>query len=167
TNGQSPFVTVSFGMGSNWFEREIQKAILKVRIKGLGKDGLTAVFPKLVMFLEEGLNILPEDPNYDFKLLALECAAKRLYPDIISAKNNRAITGSSVPVSPMGCRSFLSVWHDESGREILDGRNNLGVVSLNLPRVAIESKGDWDNFWTILDERLVVAKRAIDTRINR
>ncbi|MCS5737519.1 anaerobic ribonucleoside-triphosphate reductase, partial [Herbiconiux daphne] len=60
TNGQQPFVTFSFGMGSNWFEREIQKAILNVRIKGLGKEGLTAVFPKLVMFLEEGLNILPE-----------------------------------------------------------------------------------------------------------
>ncbi|MCS5736857.1 anaerobic ribonucleoside-triphosphate reductase, partial [Herbiconiux daphne] len=167
TNGQSPFVTVSFGMGSNWFEREIQKAILKVRIKGLGKDGLTAVFPKLVMFLEEGLNILPEDPNYDVKLLALECASKRLYPDIISAKINRAITGSSIPVSPMGCRSFLSVWHDENGNEVLDGRNNLGVVSLNLPRIAIESKGDWEKFWEILDERLGVAKRALDTRINR
>ncbi|MFW3388730.1 UNVERIFIED_CONTAM: anaerobic ribonucleoside-triphosphate reductase, partial [Kocuria sp. CPCC 205274] len=90
-----------------------------------------------------------------------------LYPDIISAKINRAITGSSIPVSPMGCRSFLSVWHDENGNEVLDGRNNLGVVSLNLPRIAIESKGDWEKFWEILDERLGVAKRALDTRINR
>ena len=84
TNGQQPFVTVSFGMGSNWFEKEIQKAILRVRIKGLGKDGLTAVFPKLVFFIEDGLNLKPEDPNYDVKQLALECASKRLYPDIIS-----------------------------------------------------------------------------------
>lgn len=167
TNGQQPFVTVSFGMGSNWFEKEIQKAILRVRIKGLGKDGLTAVFPKLVFFIEDGLNLKPEDPNYDVKQLALECASKRLYPDIISASNNRSITGSSIPVSPMGCRSFLSVWKDESGREILDGRNNLGVVSLNLPRISIESGGDFNKFWSILEERLVVAKQALDTRIDR
>lgn len=167
TNGQQPFVTVTFGMGKNWFEREIQKAILRVRIKGLGKDGLTAVFPKLVFFIEEGLNLNWEDPNYDVKLLALECSSKRLYPDIISAKHNRAITGSSVPVSPMGCRSFLSVWKDADGNEVLDGRNNLGVVSLNLPRIAIESAGDKEKFWTIFGERLVVAKAALDARIDR
>lgn len=167
TNGQQPFVTVSFGMGRNWFEKEIQKAILRVRIKGLGKDGLTAVFPKLVFFIEDGLNLNWEDPNYDVKLLALDCASKRLYPDIISARNNRLITGSSVPVSPMGCRSFLSVWKDEDGNEVLDGRNNLGVVSLNLPRIAIESKGSTETFWTILEERLALAKRALDTRIDR
>lgn len=167
TNGQQPFVTFSFGMGSSWSEREIQKAILKVRIKGLGKEGLTAVFPKLTFFLEEGLNLKAEDPNYDIKQLALECSSKRLYPDIISAKNNRAITGSSVPVSPMGCRSFLSVWKDANGNEVLDGRNNLGVISLNLPRIAIESGGNFEKFNTIFKERLVVAKRALDARIDR
>lgn len=167
TNGQQPFVTVSFGMGRTWFEREIQKAILKVRIKGLGAKELTAVFPKLVMFCEHGLNLHPEDPNYDIKLLALECASKRLYPDIINAKLNREITGSSVPVSPMGCRSFLSVWRDASGREVLDGRNNLGVISLNLPRIAIESKGDFSAFSRILGERLTLAHRALNTRIDR
>ena len=167
TNGQQPFVTVSFGMGRNWFEKEIQKAILRVRLKGLGKDGLTAVFPKLVFFIEDGLNLNKEDPNYDVKQLALECASKRLYPDIISAKHNRAITGSSVPVSPMGCRSFLSVWKDGGGNEVLDGRNNLGVVSLNLPRIAIESDGNTDRFISILDERLALAKRALDSRIER
>lgn len=167
TNGQQPFVTVSFGMGTSWFEREIQKAILQVRIKGLGKEGLTAVFPKLVMFMEEGLNLNPEDQNYDIKQLALECSAKRLYPDIINAKLNRAITGSSVPVSPMGCRSFLSVWKDGDGNEVLDGRNNLGVVSLNLPRIAIESAGDFQKFDVLFEERLALAKRALDSRIDR
>lgn len=167
TNGQQPFVTVSFGMGTNWFEREIQRAILQVRIKGLGAEGLTAVFPKLVMFMDKGINLNPEDVNYDIKQLALECSSKRLYPDIISAENNRAITGSSVPVSPMGCRSFLSVWTDADGNEVLDGRNNLGVVSLNLPRIAIESGGDWEKFYTILDKRLDIAKRALDARIER
>lgn len=167
TNGQQPFVTVSFGMGRSWEEKEIQKALLRVRIKGLGKEGLTAVFPKLVFFIEEGLNLNSTDPNYDIKQLALECSSKRLYPDIISATNNRLITGSSVPVSPMGCRSFLGVWKDESGKEVLDGRNNLGVVSINLPRIAIEAKGSTEAFNRILSERLLVAKKALDARIDR
>lgn len=102
TGGQAPFCTVSFGMGTSWESRLIQQSILKVRLKGIGKSETTAIFPKLVMFVEEGINLKPEDPNYDIKQLALECAAKRLYPDIISAKINRKITGSSVPVSPMG-----------------------------------------------------------------
>lgn len=167
TNGQQPFVTVSFGMGKSDFEREIQKAILQVRLKGLGAKGITAVFPKLVMFMEDGLNMKPEDPNYDVKQLALECSARRLYPDIISAKHNRNITGSSIPVSPMGCRSFLGVWHDAEGKEILDGRNNLGVVSINLPRIAIESKGSYDTFYSILDSKLELCKKALMTRIER
>lgn len=166
TNGQTPFVTVTFGMGTGKYARWIQEAILKTRIKGLGKDGITAVFPKLVMFLEEGINLKKEDPNYDIKQLALECSAKRLYPDIISAKHNRAITGSSVPVSPMGCRSFLAGWKDESGNEVLDGRNNLGVVSINLPRIAIESGGDVAKFWDGFYNRLALAKEALDTRID-
>lgn len=166
TNGQTPFVTVTFGMGTCWFAKTIQEAILKVRIRGLGKDGITAVFPKLVMFIEDGINKNPEDPNYSVKQLALECAAKRLYPDIISAKINRAITGSSVPVSPMGCRSFLSGWKDKDGNEVLDGRNNLGVVSINLPRIAIESGGNFDRFWGLLNERLALSKEALETRID-
>jgi ribonucleoside-triphosphate reductase len=167
SNGQQPFVTFSFGMGTSWQERAIQQAILRVRIKGLGKEGVTPVFPKLVMFLEAGVNLNPQDPNYDLKQLALECASKRMYPDIISAKLNRRITGSSVPVSPMGCRSFLPAWRDESGKEVLDGRNNLGVVSLNLPRIAIQSKGDRQRFIELLDERLELCHRALLTRIKR
>ncbi|MGL5016376.1 MAG: anaerobic ribonucleoside-triphosphate reductase, partial [Bacteroidales bacterium] len=166
TNGQTPFVTVTFGMGTSQFARWIQEAILKVRIKGLGKDGITAVFPKLVMFIEDGINKNPEDPNYGVKQLALECAARRLYPDIISAKINREVTGSPIPVSPMGCRSFLSGWKNAEGNYTLDGRNNLGVVSVNLPRIAIESGGDFDKFWDLLSERLALSKEALETRID-
>ncbi|WKC55225.1 anaerobic ribonucleoside-triphosphate reductase [Klebsiella phage RCIP0009] len=170
-NGQTPFVTITFGMGTGWRERMIQKAILKNRIRGLGKKGITPVFPKLVMFMEKGVNLNPEDRNYDIKKLALECASKRMYPDIISAANNRRITGSSIPVSPMGCRSFLSVWNDEHGNEILDGRNNLGVVTINLPRIAIEAEAQEDEdahdaFWRILDERLELCFEALMTRID-
>lgn len=170
-NGQTPFVTITFGMGTGWRERMIQKAILKNRIRGLGKKGITPVFPKLVMFMEKGINLNPEDRNYDIKKLALECSSKRMYPDIISAANNRRITGSSIPVSPMGCRSFLSVWNDEHGNEILDGRNNLGVVTINLPRIAIEAEAQeeedaHDAFWRILDERLELCFEALMTRID-
>lgn len=167
SNGQQPFVTFSFGMGTSWQERAIQRSILQIRIKGLGRDGITPVFPKLVMFLEEGINLRPEDPNYDIKQLALECTSKRMYPDIISTKLNRQITGSSIPVSPMGCRSFLSVWRDESGKEILAGRNNLGVISLNLPRIAIESKGDRARFDELFNARLKLCFRALMSRIHR
>lgn len=166
TNGQTPFVTITFGTGVDKFSKWIQEAILKVRIKGLGKDGITAVFPKLVMFLEEGINLKPEDPNYDIKQLALECSSKRLYPDIISSRINREVTGSPTPVSPMGCRSFLSGWMDGNGSYTLDGRNNLGVVSINLPRIAIESGGNFEKFWNSLRDRLELAKQSLDTRID-
>ncbi|QPI17820.1 anaerobic ribonucleotide reductase subunit [Pectobacterium phage POP12] len=173
-NGQTPFVTVTFGTGTDWKERLIQKAILKNRIKGLGKNGVTPVFPKLVMFVEEGINLNKEDPNYDIKQIALECASKRMYPDIISSKNNRRVTGSSVPVSPMGCRSFLGVWTDPTGAEIIDGRNNLGVVSVNLPRVVLDTIADCKekenldfitHLFDKLDERLELCYDALMTRI--
>ncbi len=102
SHAQSPFTTVSFGMGTSWEEREIQKAILEVRLKGLGDDEITAIFPKLILFVGEGINLKPEDTNYDIKRLALKCSARRQYPDIISVKNNKDITGSSVPVTSMG-----------------------------------------------------------------
>ncbi|VEV89273.1 putative anaerobic NTP reductase, large subunit [Escherichia phage 107] len=170
SNGQTPFVTITFGTGTDWTERMIQKAILKNRIKGLGRDGITPIFPKLVMFVEEGVNLYKDDPNYDIKQLALECASKRMYPDIISAKNNKAITGSSIPVSPMGCRSFLSAWKDSTGNEILDGRNNLGVVTLNLPRIALDSyigtQFNEQKFTELFNERMDLCFEALMCRIS-
>lgn len=77
------------------------------------------------------------DPNYDIKQLALECASKRMYPDILNYDQVVKVTGSFK--APMGCRSFLGAY-EEKGHEIHDGRNNLGVVSLNLPHIALESK---------------------------
>ena len=97
---QTPFVTFNFGLGTGKWEREIQRAILEVRIKGLGKDGRTAIFPKLVMGMKKGVNAIPEDPNYDIKQLALECATKRMYPDIINYEKLVDITGSYK--APMG-----------------------------------------------------------------
>lgn len=134
----------------------IQQAILRNRIAGLGKNRKTAVFPKLVFAIRDGLNHKFGDANYDIKQLALECATKRMYPDILNYDQVVKVTGSFK--TPMGCRSFLGVYEEE-GQQIHDGRNNLGVISLNLPRIALEAKGDENQFWQLLDERLLIAKK--------
>ena len=166
SQGQTPFTTINFGLGTSWIARAIQKAILQIRIKGLGKEHRTAIFPKLIFTLKRGLNLNPGDPNYDIKQLALECSTKRMYPDLLMYDQIIKITGSFK--TPMGCRSFLQGWHDPAnGKEVNSGRMNLGVVSLNLPRIALEAKGDQELFWEILDERLNLAKIALDYRIKR
>lgn len=94
SNGQTPFSTIGFGLGENWFEREIQIAILEQRIAGLGKAGKTAIFPKLLFTIKPGLNMNPEDPNYDIKQLALKSVVKRMSPEILNYDNVVDITGS-------------------------------------------------------------------------
>jgi len=163
-NGQTPFVTFGFGLGTSWASRLIQQSILKNRIAGLGKNRKTAVFPKLVFGIKVGLNHKADDPNYDIKKLALECASKRMYPDILNYEKVVEVTGSFK--TPMGCRSFLGTY-EENGELIHEGRNNLGVVSLNLPRIAIEAKGDEGKFYEILNTKLELARRALETRIAR
>lgn len=163
-NGQTPFVTFGFGLGTSWEERLVQKSILKNRINGLGKNHKTPVFPKLVFAIRKGVNFAEGDPNYDIKQLALECASKRMYPDILNYDKLVEVTGSFK--TPMGCRSFLGAY-EENGKLVHDGRNNLGVVSLNLPRIALESQGDEAKFYRILDQRLEVAREALMTRIQR
>ncbi|MTI15043.1 anaerobic ribonucleoside-triphosphate reductase [Sansalvadorimonas verongulae] len=162
-NGQTPFVTFGFGLGTSWEERLVQTSILKNRIRGLGRNKKTPIFPKLVFGIRKGVNLDKEDPNYDIKQLALECASKRMYPDILNYDKLVEVTGSFK--TPMGCRSFLGIY-EEKGELIHDGRNNLGVVSLNLPRIALEST-DETSFYKLLDERLVVAKDALMSRIQR
>lgn len=165
SNGQTPFTSLGFGLGENWFEREIQKAILQIRTNGLGSEKRTAIFPKLIFTLKKGVNLNPEDPNYDIKQLALECATKRMYPDILNYDKIVELTGSFKV--PMGCRSFLQGWKDENGQEVNVGRMNLGVVTLNLPRIAIESKGDQNKFWQLLSDRLEIMKDALLYRVER
>ncbi len=162
-NGQTPFVTFGFGLGTSWESRLIQESILKNRISGLGKNKKTAVFPKLVFAIKDGLNHKAGDPNYDIKRLALECASKRMYPDILNYDQVVEVTGSFK--TPMGCRSFLGVYEEE-GKMIHEGRNNLGVVSLNLPRIALEAR-DEAHFEELLDSRLALAKKALMARIQR
>ena len=165
SQGQTPFTSLGFGLGEGYFEREIQKAILKVRINGLGKEKRTAIFPKLIFVLKDGLNLKPSDPNYDIKQLALSCATQRMYPDVLMYDTITKITGSCK--TPMGCRSFLPAWRNEEGELVESGRMNLGVVTLNLPRIAIESKGNKEDFWEIFKERLQICKDALDYRAKR
>ena len=166
SNGQTPFVTVGFGLGADWFSREVQRAILLNRIRGLGKEHHTAIFPKLVFTVKHGVNADPGDPNYDLKQLALESATKRMYPDVVFYENIVKITGSFK--APMGCRSFLQGWiNPETGKDEEDGRMNLGVVTVNVPRIAIESHGDKARFWKLFDERMEVAHQALQFRIMR
>ncbi|KFI53036.1 anaerobic ribonucleoside-triphosphate reductase [Bifidobacterium biavatii] len=166
SNGQTPFVTIGFGLGTDWFAREIQRAILLNRIRGLGKEHHTAIFPKLVFTLKHGVNADKGDPNYDIKQLALECATKRMYPDVVFYENIVKITGSFK--APMGCRSFLQGWiNPATGKDEEDGRMNLGVVSVNVPRIALESHGDKARFWKLFEERMEVAHQALQFRIMR
>ena len=165
SDGQTPFTSLGFGLGTNRFEREIQKAILQIRIKGLGSEHRTAIFPKLIFTLKRGLNLEPGSPNYDIKQLALECATKRMYPDVLSYDKIVELTGSFKV--PMGCRSFLQGWKDENGQEVNSGRMNLGVVTVNLPRIALESEGNMDKFWEIFNERMNIAEDALVYRVER
>lgn len=165
SQGQTPFTTLGFGLGTSWIEREIQRSILQIRIQGLGKEQRTAIFPKLVFSIKRGLNLNPDEPNYDIKQLAIECASKRMYPDVLMYDKLVELTGSFK--APMGCRSFLQGWQDEHGQEVNSGRMNLGVVTLNLPRIALEAAGDQDKFWTILKERLQICKDALVFKVER
>lgn len=322
TSGQTPFVTVGFGLGTDWFAREIQRCLLLNQLRGLGKEGRTPIFPKLTFAVRHGVNSETDDPNYDIKQLAIECSTKRMYPDVLFYENVVKVTGNfkapmgavagysgivcrigggapenyrfskfwqdmkdkygmraqgtngddwvvDIPegadvrirdsASPDGwasvrrvisnasrvwlrvstkdftvdctddhpwptkrgrveakdltpsdvlfdaegneqpviavvrlnermrsydvttstdrfdvnglrshnCRSFLQGWvNPETGEEENLGRMNLGVVSVNLPRIALESK-DERQFWKLLDERLGIAHRALQFRIKR
>jgi len=157
-NGQTPFTTLGFGLGTCWESRLIQRSILEVRRAGLGKSKRTAVFPKLVFAIKDGVNHKQGDVNYDIKQLAIACASERMYPDILNYERLVEVTGGFK--NPMGCRSFL---HEHSDGP--DGRNNLGVVSVNLPRIAIEA-GSYQDFWRILDKRLDICFQALMTRID-
>ncbi|MEC4565524.1 anaerobic ribonucleoside-triphosphate reductase [Paenibacillus sp. CMAA1739] len=163
-NGQTPFSTFGFGRGTSWEERQIQIAILKNRIRGLGKEGSTPIFPKLIFALEEGVNLKPQDPNYDIKQLAIKCSTLRMYPDILSVPKVKEVAGSFK--FPMSCRSFLSKYI-ENNEELHDGRFNMGVVTLNLPRIAIRAKNSETEFYNLLDDELEICKEALMFRINR
>ena len=169
TNGQTPFVTLFLHLDEkDPYIKEnamIIEEILKQRIQGVKNEAgvyVTPAFPKLVYVLDE--NNCLKGGKYDYLTrLAVKCSAKRRYPDYISAKKMRENYEGNV-FSPMGCRSFLSPWKDENGNYKFEGRFNQGVVSINLPQIAIIADGDEDKFWKLLDERLELCKEALMCR---
>lgn len=166
-SAQTPFSSISFGQSKGWLGREIQKAILNVRLKGMDNgDGgeITAIFPKLLFFVEEGLNKSPGDENYDIKELAMETSRKRIYPDLISVENLKSIKEGNV-ISPMGCRSYLHPWKRPStGEYEIVGRNNIGVTSINLPRLAIQAEGNKDYFFELVSDAMDILIDSLHTR---
>ena len=169
TNGQSPFVTLFLHLeeGDPYIKENamIIEEVLRQRYEGIKNEAgvyVTPAFPKLVYVLDE-FNSL-KGGKYDYLTkLAVKCSAKRMYPDYISAKKMRENYEGNV-FSPMGCRSFLSPWKDENGNYKFEGRFNQGVVSINLPQIAIIAEGDEEKFWKLLDERLELCKEALMRR---
>ena len=169
TNGQTPFVTLFLQLEENdpYIKENamIIEEILRQRIQGVKNEAgvyVTPAFPKLVYVLDE--NNCLKGGKYDYLTrLAVKCSAKRMYPDYISAKKMRENYEGNV-FSPMGCRSFLSPWKDQNGNYKFEGRFNQGVVSINLPQVAIIAEGDEEKFWKLLDERLELCKEALMCR---
>lgn len=172
SNGQSPFVSIYMDIYEDpEYEMEVAmiiEEILKQRILGMKNEAgvyIAPEFPKLLMVLRP--EIVYENGKYNYLMPIIEeCVAKRMVPDFISAKVMAENTGGYV-YPCMGCRSFLSPWFPEgSDTPEFYGRANLGVVSLNLPDVALAAGGDIDTFWNILDERLNLCKEMILYRIG-
>ena len=176
TNGQSPFVTLFLNLEKDdEYAKEnamIIEEVIKQRYKGIKNEKgvyVTPAFPKLIYVLHEYNNLSGGEYDYLTKL-AVKCSSKRLYPDYISAKKMREHYEGNV-FSPMGCRSFLSTWKDENNKFKFEGRFNQGVVSLNLPQIAIMAKSSnnenkEEEFYKILEERLELAKEALLCRHN-
>lgn len=164
TTAQTPFSTVSYGLGTSWVEREIQKQHLQVRYDGLGRHRITAIFPKILYFVQEGINLKPGDVNYDIKKAAVKTSASRIYPDIINVEDLMRLKGAGQPITAMGCRSFLHYFENQEGEEIYVGRNNLGVVSLNLPHLAVQAGGQAQVFFDLLDETLDLVRKALHVK---
>ncbi len=174
TNGQAPFVTVFMYLDEVPEGRTrddlamVIEEMLRQRILGVKNEKgvyITPAFPKLIYVLEED-NVREGTRYWEITKLAAQCTAKRMVPDYISEKVMKELKqGYCYPC--MGCRSFLTVYHDEEGKPKFYGRFNQGVVTLNLVDVACSSGRDIDKFWKILDERLELCYRALMCRHNR
>ena len=174
TNGQAPFVTVFMYLDEAKGEQTrkdlamVIEETLRQRILGVKNEKgvyITPAFPKLIYVLEED-NVNEGTPYFYLTKLAAQCTAKRMVPDYISEKVMKELKqGYCYPC--MGCRSFLTVYHDENGKDKFYGRFNQGVVTLNLVDAACSSGKDMDKFWEILDERLDLCYRALLIRHNR
>ena len=180
TNGQAPFITVFMYLGEARNPQEkadlaiIIEETIRQRYQGVKNEAgvwITPAFPKLIYVLEED-NIRPGAPYYYLTELAAKCTAKRMVPDYISEKKMLELkvdkNGEGHCYTCMGCRSFLTPYVDpETGKPKYYGRFNQGVVTINLVDVALSSKGNFEKFWKIFDDRLALCHRALQARHKR
>ncbi len=173
TNGQAPFLSVMMYLGEaeNQQEKEdlamLIEEMLNQRLKGVKNEAgvwVTPAFPKLLYVTEED-NIHESSPYFYLTKLAAKCTAKRLVPDYISEKQMKLVKNDCFPC--MGCRSFLTPYFDEEGKPKYYGRFNQGVVTINLPDVALTALEENRDFWGLLDERLELCHRALKCRHER
>ena len=187
TNGQAPFITVFMYLNEARNEREkkdlamIIEEMLLQRYQGVKNEKgiwVTPAFPKLIYTLEED-NIHEDSPYWYLTELAAKCTARRMVPDYISEKKMKELKGDVYTC--MGCRSFLTpdrftdagvgnianAGNYEPGKHKYYGRFNQGVVTINLPDVALSSGGNIEKFWKIFDERLELCHRALRCRHDR
>ena len=179
TNGQAPFVTVFMYLGEAKNQQEkddlaliIEETLLQ-RYQGVKNEKgvwVTPAFPKLIYVLEED-NIREDSKYWDLTKLAAKCTAKRMVPDYISEKKMLELkvdkNGNGHCYPCMGCRSFLTPYVDEDGNPKYYGRFNQGVVTVNLPDIALSSGGNIEKFWRIFDERMELCHRALLCRHER
>lgn len=168
SNGQTSFTTISFGLDTSKEGRMVSKAILESRIRGIGKNKITAIFPKLVFTHRQEINGLPTSPNYDLKQLAIDCSMGNMYPDYLSLDSGylgEIYDKYKKAIPPMGCRAFLSPWYknggmnpqDENDEPIFIGRANCGAVSLNLPRYALMSDHNLYTYYSLIKKFFDIA----------
>ena len=179
TNGQAPFVTVFMYLGEAKNQQEkddlaliIEETLLQ-RYQGVKNEKgvwVTPAFPKLIYVLEED-NIREGSKYWELTKLAAKCTAKRMVPDYISEKKMLELkvdkNGNGHCYPCMGCRSFLTPYVDEDGNPKYYGRFNQGVVTVNLPDIALSSGGNLEKFWRIFDERMELCHRALLCRHER
>ena len=169
TNGRCPYITLFLHLEEDdpylKENAKIIEEILKqsyIGIKNETGEYVTPKYPRLIYSLNELNSLKGGDYDYLTKL-AIKCSVKRGYPEFVSAKKLKANYNSSVAV-PMGNRMFLSPWKDKDGKYKWEGRFNQGVVTINLPQIAILSKENEDEFWKLLDERLELCYEALMCR---
>lgn len=165
---QTPFSSINYGMDTSPEGRLVMKNILLATEAGLG-NGETPIFPIQIFRVKEGVNYNPEDVNYDLFKLAIRCSAKRLFPNFsfVDAPFNLQYYKEGRPeteIAYMGCRTRVIGNVVDPEREICNGRGNLSFTSINLPRLAIESKGDIDLFFKKLDN---MVNLCIDQLLER
>lgn len=168
SRGDYPFITISFGLGVEHFEKMCTQTILEVHAKGQGADGhkKPVLFPKLVFLYDKKLHG-KGCINNDLFECALECSSKTMYPDYLSLEHDEIYQKYGVAISPMGCRAFLSPWYkkggmtpaDDTDKPVFIGRFNMGVVSLHLPMILAKARKENKDFYEVLDFYLEMIRR--------